>query len=213
MRAAAHECLERGITQPPRATCGSRACNFALPQTERRGERAAAKTRGEPVLRDPRAQRRGARSTGQQVGRDGDGPCHPGEPRARCGQRRRSERAATRSGRGSKTGFMRNPKSKEIRTLIKGSAVLRGMGERESCGAGTELQGEGVGQGVLTMGPRRAAAFHGRGTAASGARRAARRAEPRTAMDGWMDGGGVGVCRGDGGSGELCLPAASRLNT
>lgn len=73
--------------------------------------------------------------------------------------------------------------------------------------------GEGVGRGVLTMGPRRAAAFHGRGTAASGARRAARRAEPRTAMDGWMDGGGVGVCRGDGGSGELCLPAASRLNT
>lgn len=90
VRAAAHECLERGITQPPRATCGSRACNFALPQTERRGERAAAKTQGEPVLRDPRAQRRGARSTGQQVGRDGDGPCHPGEPRARCGQRRRS---------------------------------------------------------------------------------------------------------------------------
>ena len=47
VREAVHKCLERGITQPPRATCGSRACNFALPQTQWRGERAAAKTRGE----------------------------------------------------------------------------------------------------------------------------------------------------------------------
>lgn len=83
---------------------------------------------------------------------------------------------------------MRNPKSKEIRTLIKGSAVLRGMGEWESCGAGTELQGEGVGRGVLTMGPRRGPPFTGEER--QRAERAVQRGGLSPAppwMDGWME--------------------------
>lgn len=113
-RAPLHGCLERGETQPPRSTCGSRACNFALPQTQWRGARAPRPNRRESVgpAGPPKPQNWGTPRTGNpKEGPALSGLCQPGKHRARRGRREPSPRAATRR-RKLKTCFKCSQKSK-----------------------------------------------------------------------------------------------------
>lgn len=216
-----HNRPARGTTQPPASTCGSRACNFALPKASG-GERARqGKRRGRagpvgcrtPQAGDPHKMR-------CQAGRAPHGSAAPG--RGAAGDP--SPRAATRERRKLKPCFKCSQKAKGIGHSPRHGEGWTGTGEREGTGGSgrrgreqpwpaapqrPEPQGQGARRRVLTMKTPLDARVSWANNHGGQPR------VPRSRGKGRTDGrtrsgcvpGGWGVSR------ELCLPAASRQNT